>query len=558
MALINSLQAGVSGLKGFQTKMDVIGNNIANVNTSGFKSGRVAFSEMLQKNMSRGGADYENAPKQNNQVGLGVRVASIDQDMSQGSLDATNRTTDLALEGNGFFMVNDGSQNMLTRSGNFSFNKNGNLVTQQGLSVQGFNANSAGEVVSGGSANDIQVDFQDVYSPQKTQNVNLAGNLNSQTSQEQVISAVQAFTQNNGDLADASTPLNQLDQFIDNGSGTIDLEISGTANDGSDIVGAGSPATVTLNSTDTIQDVLNEIENVYGSEAEASFEDGLLVLRSEQTGEDGLSISLDTAAGSDELNTPTFDVSQEGAYNSRTISSTVYDDLGEAHTLVVEFTQGQDSSGANASSNTWRYDAKFLDGESVNGGSVASGTISFDSSGNVISTDGNVGQGSTSLTLAPNNGASQMNFSLNFDSGSKSLSQFQGTTTANVDSQDGFAKGELVDFFIDKDGLIVGNYSNGKSKNLAQLAVADVANPEGLSNQGNGLYAAQTQAGDVRTDTASSMVDTSVNSGFLEGSNVDLAQEFTEMIVTQRAYQSNARVITTSDQLMAEAVQLKR
>ncbi|MGM0587463.1 MAG: flagellar hook protein FlgE [Bacteroidota bacterium] len=558
MALINSLQAGVSGLKGFQTKMDVIGNNIANVNTSGFKSGRVAFSEMLQKNMSRGGADYESAPKQNNQVGLGVRVASIDQDMSQGSLDATNRTTDLALEGNGFFMVNDGSQNMLTRSGNFSFNKNGNLVTQQGLSVQGFNANSAGEVVSGGSANDIQVDFQDVYSPQKTQNVNLAGNLNSKTSEEQIVSAVQALTTNSGDLATRSTDLNALDQTtgdLSSGGGQT-IQVTLTEDDPS----STDPADAVTNTygfqygTDgtTVGEFVDFItsqsqSNGSTANATATLDDGLINLRSDRPGASSLDISLDDAGGN--FDPPTFDVSQEGAYNSRTISSTVYDDLGEAHTLIVEFTQGLDQSGDRTSSDTWQYQAKFLDGETITANPT--GEINFDSSGNIT-------DDSSTITFNPNNGSNPMSFALNFDSGSKSLSQFQGTTTANVDSQDGFAKGELVDFFIDKDGLIVGNYSNGKSKNLAQLAVADVANPEGLSNEGNGLYAAQTQAGEVRTDTASSMVDTSVNSGFLEGSNVDLAQEFTEMIVTQRAYQSNARVITTSDQLMAEAVQLKR
>jgi flagellar hook protein FlgE len=550
MALINSLQAGVSGLKGFQTKMDVIGNNIANSNTTGFKSGSVAFSEMLQKNMSRGGADFEQAPKQNNQIGLGVRVAAITQDMSQGALEASNRPTDLALEGDGFFMVNNGSQTMLTRAGNFSFNKNGNLVTQQGLQVQGFNANSAGEIVSGGSAQDIQVDFQDVYAPQKTQNINLAGNLNSKTSTTQVVSAVQSYTTNNGDLATSTTQLNQLDQYIDNAGGadTVELTIAGNANDGTAISN-----TVTFNGGDTVQDVIDQINTDFAGEGTASLEDGLLVLRSDQVGDSQLSLSVtDTGAGEDGLNNPTFDVSQEGNFGSRTISSTVYDDLGEAHTLVLEFTQGESTP---TNPNQWTYDAKFLDGESISGGS---GTIEFDSSGNVVSVDGNTGQGSKSITLNPANGASQMNFNVNFDSGTKSLSQFQGTTTANVASQDGFAKGELVDFFIDKEGLIVGNYSNGKSKNLAQVAVADVSNPEGLNNEGNGLYSAVAQAGEVRIDTASSMVDTSVNSGFLEGSNVDLAQEFTEMIVTQRAYQSNARVITTSDQLLAEAVQLKR
>lgn len=138
------------------------------------------------------------------------------------------------------------------------------------------------------------------------------------------------------------------------------------------------------------------------------------------------------------------------------------------------------------------------------------------------------------------------------------LTQFDGLTTVKVTGQDGYSKGELLDVFVDSTGTVVGSYSNGKTKNLAQLGLASVNNEQGLEHIGDGMFTITNQAGNVIIDTATNLSGETVNSGFLEGSNVDLAEQFTEMIITQRAYQSNARVITTADQLLAEAVQLKR
>ena len=676
MALINSLGSGVSGLQSFQTKMDVIGNNIANVNTTGFKSRSVAFAEMLNQNLNRSGQNSETATKRYNQVGLGVQVASINQDMSQGSLEASNRPTDLALDGDGFFMVNDGSQDLLTRAGNFSFNKNGQLVTSQGHLVQGFNANSAGDIVAGGSAQNIQVDFDEIFAPQKTQNVNLAGNLDAHTSETQVVSSLQAFTTNSGELATGSTELNDLDQTLDSFSAGDAIDFSVTDHDGNT-----STQTFTYGSANdgtTLGDFVSSVDSAFGGSANVELADGLLKMRSETPGDSQLNFQIDSipttsqaeaqevtqdsafttgggtaAVGTDDINTldqtntafvagdvlelsgtdtsgndvnvsftygagndgttlndllssissafpdatasldgsgnivltgdnaedsqmtlntlaeatgatgditdqsfsittqgntsnkidmPTFSTTNEGDTKSQTISTTVYDSLGEAHTLLVEFTQ-EDSG-------FWNYNSRFLDGEQINSGGT--GNLQFHESGNLVS------DGSAGIQFDPGNGANPMQFDLNFDNGVKTLTQYDGTTTANVSSQDGFAKGELIDFFIDSEGVIQGDFSNGKSKNLAQIAVSNVSNPEGLNNEGNGLYSMNTQAGTMQVNTAEALASTTVNSGFLEGSNVDLNEQFTDMIVTQRAFQSNARVITTSDQLLAETVQLKR
>src|SRR5690625_1998543 len=123
MSLIRSLNSGVSGLRAFQTKMDVIGNNIANVETAGYKSSRVTFAEMMNQRLGRSGGGDGAAPQLNNEVGLGVRVASIDRDFTQGSMNTTGIETDLAIDGSGFFMVSSGGESLMTRAGNFVFNK---------------------------------------------------------------------------------------------------------------------------------------------------------------------------------------------------------------------------------------------------------------------------------------------------------------------------------------------------------------------------------------------------------------------------------------------------
>jgi len=685
MSLINSLGAGESGLRGFQTKMDVIGNNIANVNTTGFKSRSVRFSELLNQNLNKDGQNTIQAPSQFNQVGLGVSVSSIDQDNSQGALQDTNRSTDLAIDGNGFFVVNDGESNLLTRDGSFSFNQNGKLVNQEGLNVQGFNASPSGQIIAGGSPSDIQIDFDQIFAPEQTQKLDLSGNLNSSTSTRQKISSVQSFTTNNGDIAAGTTDINDLDQTARSLNTGDTITINGTDNDGSAVTvdfQYGTDGT-------TLNELVNAADSQFGPDVNVSLVDGSIRLNSTQPGDSDLGInSISSSGSSDELafnisqtgspgtqqqvtlvdqltdtstgstatsgssinnlaqtttdfvagdtieisgqdgngnavtstftfgagndgttvgdlvnvlnadfqaagrpasvslsggqivvtddtagssslditsfnegagNTgtiddlfsvdmPSFNTTQEGSTNSNTISSTVYDAQGNAHTLALELTQ--------TGTNEWSYDASFLDGETITSGK--SGTLTFGENGNLQAVNGDSNAEGVAVAFDTGTGTGSQTFNINFDSETGSLSQLNGSTTANVASQDGFAKGELIDFTMNGNGTLVGSFSNGKSRNLAQVAIGNVDNVDGLRNEGGNILRTTAQSGDLNIGSAERMADNSVNSGFLEGSNVDLADQFTEMIVTQRAYQSNARVITTSDQLLATATQLIR
>ncbi len=539
MSLMKSLNSGVSGLRAFQTKMDIIGNNISNVETSGFKASRISFSEMLNQEVSSGGGS-ESAPTSGAQVGLGVRISSIDRDFNQGGLQSTGRSTDMAIEGDGFFMVSEGNQQMLTRAGNFAFNKDGFLVDQSGRNVQGFNANATGDVLSSGTTDDIRVDFENVFDPQATQNVYASGNLNANTSKSQIVQAQSALTTNSGSIATGSTALNDLAQTSTNfaAGDTIDFDI--TLND-------GTTQTVSHNVSagDTVNDLIGSINGAIGSgEASAGLVDGLMVMRSAQAGDSQLSIDNVSTTGTGAINFPGFETTQQGQTNSQTISTTVYDELGKSHTLTLKMTQSD--------TNTWDYEANFLDGEQITSGGT--GTIEFDESGNLSSSS------SIAMDFDPGSGANPVSFTLNLgnsENGSR-LTQFSGSSSAQFSSQDGYSQGKLVDYKIDGDGYINGIYDNGRNVKLAQLAIGDVSNQNGLETVGNGLFRSTVASGDITMNTASGMSETNLNSGVLEGSNVDLAREFTDMITSQRAYQSNARVITTADELLQEAVNIKR
>lgn len=567
MSLVNSLNSGISGLRGFQTKLDVVGNNIANVNTTGFKSRRVAFAEQLQQNKGRIGSNFETAPKVTNQVGLGVRVSSIDLDFAQGTLFDTNKPTDLGLNGDGFFIVGEDNANLrLTRAGNFSFNKNSELVTQNGLNVKGFNAREDGNIITGRGVDNIRINFEDTFSPSQTQRVDLTGNLNANTSIAQRIQSLQAFTvRDGGAIATNDTRIYDLAQTDASLETDTTIELSYKLNDGTTGTNT-SPITLAVNSETTLGELAQQIEDeINGAsevvsqagtpgEVDVYVEDGTLVIQSRLLGDSQLSVGL-VATNSGQIDFPTLAREVRGTTNTVSISSTVYDTVGKDHTLITEFTQQQDG--------TWNYGVSFLDGAEVVQLSTNqtgeptqapfTGKMVFDDAGNLVSDD------VVTVTFNPQGEQSgNVTFSLVFADGNKKLSQFDGSTTASVFNQDGFPKGDLVDFFIDSDGLIIGQYSNGKSKNLAQLSVSTVSNPEGLISNGSGLYEITPQAGDLRVNTAANLPDTTVNSGFLEGSNVDLTEQFTELIVTQRAFQSSARVIQTSDTMLGETVQLKR
>lgn len=446
-----ALRTGVSGLKANQTRLDVVGNNISNVNTVAFKRGRAAFAEVLGQKILGVGRSAGGANINPSHVGRGVSVSSIDQNWSQGSLDQTGVKTDLALSGDGFFVASPqegvgSEQRRLARAGNFTFNQEGELVTSNGLNVQGWavQENAQGQdVVNTGELKDIKMD-PNAQSPAKfTSTAEVGGNLS------------------------------------------------------------------------------------------AEAEDG----------------------------------------NKTSISSVIYDEQGTAHNVVIEFTKninnGTPGDPSDDNPDRWDYTVKAADGspfQDGNGGGtdgIASGEIVFNAEGSVESVTDSGGNALTDPNGDPT--GPTLTWNSEFVSGSETLdlglsrmTQFSGSTTAKFQSQNGHSAGELSGFSFTPEGELQLNYTNGEQEKLFQLAIGNVNNPNGLEQQGQNFYTTTSASGSLQLGRAGRDLRTSVVSGSLESSNVELATEFSELIVAQRGYQASARIVTTSDEVLQETVQLKR
>ncbi|CAM5789309.1 flagellar hook protein FlgE [Cellulomonas persica] len=392
--MLRSLFAGISGLRSHQTMLDVTGNNIANVNTTGFKSSQVVFQDTLSQLLTGAGGAQDGVGGTNPaQIGLGVRVAGVTTNFTQGASQMTGRSTDMMIQGDGFFVVRKGAETYYTRAGSFDFDSTGQMVLPgEGALVQGW-------------------------------------------------MAVNGVIDTTGPVTDLSVP-----------AGTVMPAVASTS------------ATYRGN--------------------------------------------LDSAAA-------------DGTVLHRTIE--VYDTTGTARTLDLTFTK---------SATGWAVEA--TDGAAT----VASTAMVFDAAGALTSP--------TSLTV----GGVAVDLS--------TVTGFAGLDTIKADSQDGQAAGTLQSFTLGADGTIMGSFSNGMKQAIGRIALSSFTNPAGLEKAGGSLFRTTVNSGEPAVGTAGTGARGTLAGGALEMSNVDLSSEFTSLIVAQRGFQANSRVITTSDEVLQELVNLKR
>ncbi len=540
--MLRSLLAGVSGLKNHQMRMDVIGNNIANINTIGFKSGRLNFAEALSQTLSPAGASYINPM----QVGLGMKTTSIENIYTQGSLEQTGVLTDLAIEGDGFFVLNAGETRVLTRAGQFFFNADGKLVNHRGLAVQGWMISDSNKELGFGSGNlsDISIDMNMVSEAQQTKNIWLSGNLNAglkTTTEEWELGSALTV---GGVNADATTDINSLDQIATPLADGDTIEISGTNPDGTAVT-----ATYTYTTGDTLQKLLDAINGAFTGTS-ASMKDGKIVLTDAEAGTSSTSIRLTNGASSTgRIDLANFVNTIPGETGTAKTSVVVYDSLGSSHNIIMEFTK-------TANAGEWTWVAKTTGDEKILSGS--SGRATFNEAG--VLTSFTFDSGATQLSLDPKTGAEIMSVDLHAESGEgrMGLTQFNSLSTINVKQQDGRAVGRLVNLTIDTKGVINGTFSNGEKVSLAKIALSQVSNKSGLMQLGEGLYQTSMASGPEQVVELDDKSVTSIISGSLEMSNVDVSKEFTDMITTQRGFEASARVITTADQMLDELIRLKR
>lgn len=484
--MMRSLYSGVSGLKNHQTRMDVVGNNISNVNTTGFKSSRVTFSDTLSQTLSGASAPAGNLGGTNpKQIGLGSSLSAIDTLFTDGSVQSTGVNTDLCLSGNGLFMVNNGSLTYYTRNGNFKFDEKGYYVNSDGLKVQGWMATKAGEAIStNGATSDICIPAGKTMAATATSTATFTKNLN------------------------AAEPMIK----------TMTL----TYADGS---------------TEEIPDTDKTLYEVGGQKG----------------GKDISAITLKMT--DDTTTTETAGAFKNGQSKPKTTLATIYDSLGNAHSVTVYMTKTAD----DATGSKWMMSVdpagevgkegtqtiKDSSGEDV--------VIKMTSAELVFDVNGGYKTGSGTTTLTLTNGANAPQSVIMDFTG---LTQYAGSSTAFA-STDGNEAGTLKSVSIDSSGVITGTYTNGLNVQEAQIAIAQFNNASGLTKTGNSLYTESNNSGTPNIGTITDL-GCSVTPSALEMSNVDMASELTDMIVTQRGYQSNSKIITVSDELLETLINMKR
>jgi flagellar hook protein FlgE len=402
-------EQGLSGLNAASKSLDVIGNNVANASTVGFKESQAQFADVYASSMagSAGG-----------QAGIGVRVATVAQQFSQGNITSTNNTLDMAINQSGFFRMDNNGTITYSRNGQFQLDKNGFIVNTQGNKLTGFLTNALGAIVATTPA-DIQISTADLL-PKATVNV-----------------------------------------------------------------------------------------------------------------AEGLNLDARLAAPS----VAPFDPNNSLTYNSST-PTTVYDSLGGSHTASLYFVK--------TAANAWNA-YLTVDGTQVGAGALTA--MTFSTSGVLTAPPGAV----TSASFTPTGGGAAQTLSFNFTG----TSQFGSTYGVNSQTQDGYASGHMTGFSTGSDGIVTARYSNGQTKTLAQVVLANFSNPQGLQPMGNNQWAETSTSGAPLVGVPGSSSLGVLQTSATEDSNVDLTAELVNMITAQRVYQANAQTIKTQDQVLQTIVNLR-
>ncbi|AJQ27323.1 flagellar hook protein FlgE [Pelosinus fermentans] len=537
--MMRSLYAAVSGLKGNQTYMDVIGNNIANVNTTGYKSSNVTFQDMLSQTLqgasSPSGTQGGTNPMQ---VGLGVGVASISTNFTDGSTQPTGISTNLAISGDGFFVVGTPTNQMYTRSGDFTTDEQGNFLNSAGYSVLGWSANASGVIDTTQPISALQIPVGSTMPAKVSTTITLTGNLNGGATAldvDQVKSDADAAVTAANALVAAVPAASTAAHTAAVAAQTAAVTAATAAQNLVDGTGTAAAALAAANAAATAaQTAASAIAADPAAAAAATAQATTLSTTTSAT------VASATAASSNDSVQP--------------VSLDVFDTQGNKYTLTGTITKTAD--------NTWTFTpaSKIIGGTdgktvvaNVTGGSS---TIKFNSDGTfdtstvfnalTINPAGGPYAGAGAFTVQPSG------------STTSPLTQNGSDSTAKISDTDGYAAGTLNGKTISTTGEIIGSFTNGKTQAIGQVALAVFNNPDGLLSAGGNLYTKTTNSGEAQIGKAGTGGRGKFTPGSLEMSNVDLAQQFTNMIVAQRAFQANSKIITTDDNMLEELVNLKR
>ncbi|HTF99178.1 MAG TPA: flagellar hook protein FlgE [Nitrospirota bacterium] len=446
--MLTSLYTAISGMDANGTALSAISDNISNLNTIGFKESNISFGDVLSQSLTSASGI--------SQIGRGVQVMSVSPLFTQGSFQTSSNGLDLAIDGDGFFVVNQNGARYYTRAGQFSLDRNGNIVNPDGLILQGYLADAAGNIT--GTVGDLQI--ATTQSPANASTlVNISLNLNAQ-------SAAQAA------------------------AFTLDSNGDGVQND---------PANYNFSNT-----------------------------------------------------------------------TTVYDTQGGAHQVTMYFVKTAD----NAWTAHYAYADPSNSGQLMEAGQASGGAgnpptgaattqdLTFDSNGALVDD-----ASGTPMTFTFGGGVAAQDVSFNFGTGTGETpagtgldmsSQYASDFSVMSVLQDGYSAGALKNVSISDAGIIIGVFTNGQTRNIGQVALGRFVAPTELTKMGSNLYAESYDSGQPIVGMANSSGMGKILSNSLELSNVDLAQEFVKMISSQRGFEANSKIITTTDQMLQELVNLKQ
>ncbi|MCK4291760.1 MAG: flagellar hook-basal body complex protein [Planctomycetes bacterium] len=567
---MGALSSGVTGLQAHQKMLDVAGNNLANVNTTGFKSSRMTFSELLSQTIKKASQPTSAIGGTNpQQMGSGVGIAGISPDMTQGNIVSTGNPLDLAIEGEGYFVLNDGSQNIYTRAGAFAVDANSAFVDPAtGYLVQRIGSVGVSDGFQTAGNSNVMVPYDVAMAANATSEVVIAGNLSADatfdTTQTQKLSSNMAFTTSSGTAATSETLVSALDQF--SGSfGTIDtdgkLYVTGWKPDGAEVIDATG---LDVSATTKMSDVLTYIESQLGaSNVTASMSAGKIVVTDDTSGYSKSDVALSytgSSDGSDSLTVPAyFEITSVGGDEVKNVNITVYDTQGGKHVLSGAFVR-------TGTANTWDMVLTSITGDieaiDISGKSDRriSG-IEFDagdgSYGGLNSTIADTAQFKVTFkhdTSNPQTIATSLGSVGQFNG----LTQFAGNSTAVAREQDGYEAGSLSTVSVSNEGIVIGAFSNGIKKNIATVQIALFQNTSGLESIGNGYFIPSANSGDAVATQAMIGGAGSIHGGSLEKSNADVASEFVNMIQAQNGFQANARTIRVANDILRELTTLIR
>lgn len=570
--MMRSLYSGVAGLKTHQTRMDVIGNNIANVNTTAYKSSSMTFSELMsQTTQKASGANATTGVGGTNakQIGLGVKAGAINTAITtQGSAQSTGNPFDIMITGDNFFVVSNGSENFFTRDGSFYVDGAGNLaMTSTGYNVMGWGVDKTTGNIKQDTVTALRImsSANMTYPPEATTKANISGildqndkdvtsangktvNLNFFDARGYSYTAKFTFKQSGGDKTNEYSL--ELNKILD--STGKEMDISGITF-GEDDLSQTMSASVKLN-TDSYQwdqaqlkdakgNVVADLANIFETNGDYKKDDPEAV----QNNLDAIAKAYGYEGSTDEfLNL--FATAKAG---------------GTTPVTVEDMLKNMAKNPAATIANTDVLPKTKDEELTITGRKFDGAKVVFDKDSGKLQS---INNSTTNLSTTLNFPATMGNFSnITIDLSECTNYDNKGTSTVGATSGDldglgtGRRPGDMIGVSIQKDGMIYASYDNGMTKLLGQIATAAFANASGLEKEGDNLYSATLNSGEfdgIGVDITAG--GGYMSTGQLEMSNVDLSSEFTEMITTQRGFQANSRIITVSDTLLEELTNLKR